>query len=240
MAGIIKQKKKLSDHVIEEIKRMIDMGELKEGDKLPNQNEFAAQLGISRSSLREALHTLTLIGVVEQRPGTGTVIRSGKPVLWAEHLSPPLVSDSKATIALVEARRYIEVGVAELAVQNATEDEIKRMGYLVRKMSSALKKNKIKEYLELDVAFHYHVATSCHNKYMLNMLITIRGLMEQFMQEASNILPGPLSRSIKFHSKIYEGMKERNTKKVVTNMENHIRDMEISLKEYYETSQSDE
>jgi GntR family transcriptional repressor for pyruvate dehydrogenase complex len=48
--------------VIEEINRMILSGEVKEGDKLPNQNDFAAQLGVSRPSLREALHTLTLIG----------------------------------------------------------------------------------------------------------------------------------------------------------------------------------
>ena len=59
MASI--KRKKLSDSVIEEIKRMLLSGELQEGDKLPNQNEFAAQLGVSRPSLREALNTLTLI-----------------------------------------------------------------------------------------------------------------------------------------------------------------------------------
>jgi GntR family transcriptional repressor for pyruvate dehydrogenase complex len=53
MAAI--KRKKLADSVIEEIKRMVDVGELKEGDKLPNQLEFAAQLGVSRPCLREAL-----------------------------------------------------------------------------------------------------------------------------------------------------------------------------------------
>lgn len=240
MATIIKKKKKLSDYIIEELKGMIDSGELKEGDKLPNQNEFAAQLGISRSSLREALHTLTLSGVVEQRPGMGTVIRSGKPLLWAEHLSPPLISDSKATLELVEARRYLEVGVARLAVQNATKGEIKQMGHQVRKMSSLLKENRFKEYLELDVAFHYHIASSSHNRYMLNMLVTIRGLMEQFMHEAYNILPDQLHRSMRFHSKIYEGMKEGNERKVIANMESHIRDIELNLKTYYKSSQNAE
>ena len=73
MAAIIR--KKLADSVLEEIRRMITDGELGEGDKLPNQNEFSTQLGVSRPSLREALHTLNLMGVIEQRPGLGTVRR---------------------------------------------------------------------------------------------------------------------------------------------------------------------
>jgi GntR family transcriptional repressor for pyruvate dehydrogenase complex len=92
------KRKKLADSVIEEIKRMVDVGELKEGDKLPNQLEFAAQLGVSRPSLREALHTLTLIGAIEQRPGLGTVIKSANSTLWAVQLCPPLVSDAQASI----------------------------------------------------------------------------------------------------------------------------------------------
>ena len=82
MAAI--KRKKLGDAVLEEIKRMITDGELAEGDKLPNQNEFSAQLGVSRPSLREALHTLNLMGVIEQRPGLGTVIKSANPALWME------------------------------------------------------------------------------------------------------------------------------------------------------------
>lgn len=92
------RRKKVADAVIEEIKRMIQSGELKEGDKLPNQNIFAAQLGVSRTSLREALNTLTRLGVTEQRPGYGTVLRSRVPAIFAEHMTPPLISDKQATI----------------------------------------------------------------------------------------------------------------------------------------------
>ena len=83
------KEKKLAESVIEEIKRMIVDGELKEGDKLPNQNEFAVQLGVSRPSLREALHTLALIGAIEQRPGLGTVLKQLDPKLWADQLALP-------------------------------------------------------------------------------------------------------------------------------------------------------
>ncbi|MFH1624915.1 MAG: GntR family transcriptional regulator [Pseudomonadota bacterium] len=66
-------KKKLSDSVLEEIGRMVDAGELKRGDKLPPQDQLAAQLGVSRPSLREALRAMEMIGAIEQRP---------KDILW--------------------------------------------------------------------------------------------------------------------------------------------------------------
>ena len=133
MASI--NKKKLADSVIEEIKRMIQNGELKKGDKVPNQNVFAAQLGVSRTSLREALSTLTRIGVFEQRPGFGTVLRSPIPALFTDHLAPPLISDRQASIELIEARRFIETGTAKLSVKNASSEQISEMGFLIKEMA---------------------------------------------------------------------------------------------------------
>jgi len=167
------KRKKLADAVIEEIQRMIDNGELKEGDKLPNQNEFAAQLGVSRPSLREALHTLTLIGAVEQRPGLGTVLRSRKQAMFAEHLSPPLVSDHETTIELVEARRHIESGIAELAVKNAGDEDIRELKHLVDAMAGALREERNNDYTELDLKFHFKLAESTRNRFMLHMFVTL-------------------------------------------------------------------
>jgi GntR family transcriptional repressor for pyruvate dehydrogenase complex len=229
------KRKKLADSVIEEIKRMVDVGELKEGDKLPNQLEFAAQLGVSRPSLREALHTLTLIGAIEQRPGLGTVIKSANSTLWAEQLSPHLVSDAQASLELVEARRFIEVGVVELAVNNATGKDIQKMGKLIDDMTKALKEERPKDYSELDMAFHHQIADASHNRFMLHMFVTIRGLMEQFIRETFTVIPGLLERSLKFHIGVYENIKERNSAKAVKNMKNHILDIEKALKNFYET-----
>ena len=238
MASI--EKKKLSDSVIEEIQRMIESGELKEGDKLPNQLEFAAQLGVSRASLREALHTLTRIGAVEQRPGLGTVIKSANPSLWADQISPPLVSDIHATFKLIEARRFIEAGVVELAVANAQKDDIQKLARLVEEMKIALKKDRVSEYSELDMTFHHQIANASHNRFMVHMFVTIRGLMEQFIREAFIVMPGLLERSLKFHVSVYEGIKEKNKRKAVTSMKNHIQDIEQAFRDYYNASEKDQ
>lgn len=235
MASI--EKKKLSDSVIDEIRRRIESGELREGDKLPNQIEFAHELGVSRASLREALHVLNLVGAIEQRPGVGTIIRSSSPALWTNQLMPPLLSDKEATFELIWARKFIEVSVVELAVENASEEEIERIGELVKKMDSALREDRTNEYSELDMHFHNLIADSSHNRYMVHMFLTIRGLMEQFIREAFIVMPGLLERSLEFHKGIYKSIKNRNAETAKKIMADHIIDIETSFRSHIEKNE---
>jgi GntR family transcriptional regulator, transcriptional repressor for pyruvate dehydrogenase complex len=230
------RKRKLGDYVIEEIKRRIASGELKEGDKLPNQNEYAAIIGVSRTALRDALQTLTMMGIIEQHPGTGTVIRSANLDLWNEQMTPPLVSDSEATLELITARRFIEAGTAELAVTNATTEDVRKMGELIKHMKTALKEGRVHDYTKLDVQFHHLIAVASHNRYMIHMFITIRKLMEQFILETFTVLPGLLERSLAFHIGIHSGFLKRDAKVVTKNLKDHIQDIKNALETYYQTS----
>lgn len=230
----IVKRPRLADSVIAEIKRMISSGELKEGDKLPNQFEFAAQLGVSRPSLREALHILTLIGVIEQRPGAGTIIKSTVPEVWAKHLSPPLISDEDSIIELIRARRYIEEGSAELAAQNASPENIIAIEKLIAQMKLALKNDRNKEYSELDMEFHYNIAIASNNRYILHMFVLIRSLMEQFI----TVLPGRMDRSIEFHIGVCENIKNKNASQAAKYMKTHILDIEKALISFYKKQRS--
>jgi GntR family transcriptional repressor for pyruvate dehydrogenase complex len=230
------KRKRLADAVIDEIRRMMMNGELKKGDKLPDQSRFAAQLGVSRPSLREALNTLMLLGAIEQRPGFGTVIRSLGPLMFTEHLSPPLVSDPQATLELVESRRFVEVDVVEMAVRNAEDKEIRRLRRIVADMTRALKAGRIEDYTDLDLALHYQIAEASHNRFMIHMFVNLRGLMEQFMRETFTLLPGLLHGSLKFHIRIYEGIRDGSVKKATSNMSRHIQDITHALEHYYETA----
>jgi GntR family transcriptional repressor for pyruvate dehydrogenase complex len=231
---------KLADSVIEEIKRSILSGELREGDKLPNQAEFANQLGVSRPSLREALHTLSLVGAIEQRPGFGTVIRSRIPILYAHQFSPPLLSDHHATLELIVFRRYIEVGMVELAVQNATKNEILKLESTVERMRKALNEGQTEAYVEMDVSFHISIAEAAHNRFILHQIVSIRGFLEQFMQESFGVLPGMFERSFKFHLAIFSAIKERNLRRARASMDKHIQDIQNGLERYYELTRAEQ
>lgn len=72
-------RQRLSDAVVEELIRLLERGEWKPGEKLPREAELASRLGVSRNTLREALYSLTLAGILEQRQGAGTFVRGGPP-----------------------------------------------------------------------------------------------------------------------------------------------------------------
>jgi GntR family transcriptional repressor for pyruvate dehydrogenase complex len=229
--GLIK-KKKLADEVIDAIKRMIQSGELKEGDRLPNQTEFAAQLGVSRTSLREAFNTLCVLGVLEQRQGFGTIVKSRFSALYADQLSAPFIADEKATLELLEARQFIEIGAARLAAKNATQDQIKEMRILIEEMAKAGKEGNTQKLSEQDIVFHFLIAQATGNRVMIHLLANIRGLMEKFMHEAFLVLHDE-KRYLKDHRALYQAIKNKDSKKASSLMRKHIMDVQEDLQQYY-------
>jgi GntR family transcriptional repressor for pyruvate dehydrogenase complex len=230
---MIDKKKKLADFVIEEIKQMLKKGELKEGQKLPNQNEFANQLGISRLSLREALHTLSLMGVISQKPGSGTVILSGDPDMWVENLSAPVLSYQKATLELTETRKHLEYIIGKCAVDHITDKDIELLNDDIARMKTALDNADLSGYFKADMSFHYHIVSATHNRYLLHMFLTIRGLMEEFMKETFTVLPELMERSFHYHLQILDSLKKKDGESSSCFLQKHIEDIEISLRNYY-------
>lgn len=231
MARIVK--KKLSDSVLDEIIRMFDSGELKEGDKLPNQNALAAQLGVSRASLRESLHTLAITGVLEQRPGFGTVVRGRLPKNFSDFLSLPLISDATETIELVEARRYIEVANVELAVEHATDEEVAELGRLFIAMADAVQTSDQVAYVLRDAEFHHLLAKATGNRFMVHLFLTIRRIMEQFITESFSALPGMLDRSLADHKRIYQAILRRDRSLAVKEMTRHMANIRKAMENFY-------
>lgn len=233
MRPITARKKKLADIVVDELKHMIIEGELKEGDKLPNQNELAAALGVSRPSLREALNTLTFMGVIEQTPGRGTILKSGNPELWNESLTAPLLSDHVATVELIEARKDLEAIVIRHAVDRITDGEIAEIRSIVKKMKTTLENGDIVAYQKLDLLFHNQLATASHNRYFIHIFSQIRNLMEEFIKEMFTLVPSQISSSFNFHSNILEAIAVHNKNKAVSQIRAHITDIEKAVRIYY-------
>ena len=231
MAKVIK--KKLSDSVLDEIRRMIIDGDIKEGDKLPNQNDFAAQLGVSRPSLREALQTLHRIGAIKQRPGLGTVLVSRAPILLPDDLDLPLMSDSQATIELIETRRLIESGMMELAVERATEKEVRQIGKVMDDMTAAADKGDINEYQEKDLIFHVLIAKATHNRFIIRLFQNIRQSLDQFLKEAFSAMPERIPLSLANHLSIYEALCAKDKNRALAAMTEHLLQVQDALEGYY-------
>src|SRR5256885_509325 len=120
------------------IQQMIETGELKPGDRLPAERELAGHFHVSRASLRAALHSIAGMGLLQFRHGSGTYITDGPPVLDEGPLSLLARLHGFTDDEMFEARRQLEVGVAALAAERATEDDLAQMQACIDGMASAL------------------------------------------------------------------------------------------------------
>ncbi len=232
MPKIIK-KLKMADFVIDEIKNMLLDGRLKEGDKLPNQIDFALQLGVSRLSLREALHTLQMKGVIVQSPKKGTTIISGNPNNWFNAVDTPLLSDVKATMELLKARSVIELAVADELNNNIDSNDINALSSLLDEMEIAFNEDDFKNYVKLDIDFHTILVKTSKNRYLINMYMTLYNQIVQFMSESFLVHPNRSNYSIEEHTEIVKNLKESKLEDAKKCIVDHIKLIEKQFIDYY-------
>lgn len=224
------EKKKLPEKVIDEIRHRLDSGQLKIGDKLPNQNELSNEFGVSRTSLREAMKILDLLGVIEQRPGYGTVIRKKIPELNAKSAQLPLMSDASATIELLEAREILECGAVRLAAQKATASQIQALHDLVDQMDHQLKNGDHAAFKTLDHSFHGLISAASGNRFLNDPAIALTRYMQQFIDENIELLPGLLKESQRYHRSVCESIAHHDPDRAENEMRRHIRAIEKSYR----------
>jgi len=114
----------VTDEAIEKIKGMITSGALRAGDRLPREADLAAELGLSRSSLREAVRALSLVNILDVRRGDGTYVTSLEPRLLLEALS--FIVDfhrDDTVLELLRVRRILEPAATAMAAERITDSE---------------------------------------------------------------------------------------------------------------------
>lgn len=211
--------------IVEEIKGKIIRGELREGDKLPSQDQFAQSLGVSRGTLREGLNQLLLMGIIEMRQGSGTYVRSVTPSSFMESLSPALMMNKSSAIELLDARLYIEGAVASLAARKATKEDIQGLRSLLEDMRKNLKEGNIKGFISHDLQFHLMIAESSKNRVLMKVVETIRDALYEFITEFFSIKPETVKNALEFHARIFTAIESRNHQEAKKQMESHIRSL---------------
>jgi GntR family transcriptional repressor for pyruvate dehydrogenase complex len=220
------RKVNLSDTIVEHVKSLIAAGRLKPGDKLPPEREFAAQLGVSRTALREALRSLSLMGLLSIRQGDGTFVSRLVPASFMKSLSPMLLMSGTDILELVEARKVIEVKTAALCALRATEEELESVSRLILKMAETL--TDLDSFNQLDLEFHLSIARGAHNSALVAALQAVRdGLYEQV--ENVQRLPGAAKRALDFHCRIERAARARDSEEAERAMGEHLEDVERAI-----------
>lgn len=176
---------KVYEQVIEQIKDMIKEGKLKKGDRLPSERSLVEQLQVSRTSIREALSALEVIGLVECRQGEGNYIKTTFEDNLLEPLSVMYMLEGGNPEEIWELRKIMEVEAAGLASKRINEDQLRVLSELL----SSFDINRDEAYnAEIDKQFHYKLAEYSGNVLIYNILRTVSVLVEDFIKDIRRII----------------------------------------------------
>jgi GntR family transcriptional regulator, transcriptional repressor for pyruvate dehydrogenase complex len=142
----------LSTQIAEQIREKILSGEWPPDAKIPTENELTSLLGVSRISIREAIKKLAALNLLEIRLGDGTYVRKIDTESHLSTIVPFLTYTKPGILEILEFRKMIETGVIPLAIDNATEEDIKELEESVERMEAI--KDDLDEYAKED--FHFH------------------------------------------------------------------------------------
>jgi GntR family transcriptional regulator, transcriptional repressor for pyruvate dehydrogenase complex len=217
----------VADQAIQKIKAMIISGELKPGARLPAEPTLAAQLGVSRSSLREAVRALALIQVLDVRHGDGTFVTSLEPGMLVESTGfiAELLGGGRE-VELFQVRRILEPAAAVLAVGRISDEAIGTLHRLVLQMEAA---TTVSELTQIDIEFHRTLTRAANNPFLSSLVDKLE--TETTRARQWNLITGEgVAEATKIeHRAIYEAVRVRDADLTRATVTTHIARGEIWL-----------
>ena len=193
----------LAQQAADSIIEMIRKEGLQPGDKLPTEPELAARLGIGRNTTREAVRILMSRNILTVRQGSGTYL-SDKKGVSDDPLGFSMMGDEqKLTQDLLEVRLILEPSIAELAAQNADEEDISKLQEILEEMEQTIRDKG--DFHDADARFHVCLAQCTHNLVMVNLIPVITHGVRNFAESA----PAEYELTLLTHRRIFEAVRSR-------------------------------
>ncbi len=168
----------ISETIVHQVKQLILKGQLLPGQKLPSERELAGQLGVGRSSVREATSALLALGIAEIKAGEGVFIRRDFPQSTLESFEWSSLMLNGHVNDFLETRLAVEVATAGLAAQRATPADRRLLKDLIAWMTLDI---PLDEFVGYDIQFHLSLAQAAQNIVMYGVITGIQQLMRGSM-----------------------------------------------------------
>lgn len=232
------QKTSVSQQVVDYVLGCIDRGELKQGDCLPGEREFAESLGISRVPLREGISALAAMGIVEKRHGEGNFIAEFSSDVLGRILHTYTMLDHTLANDLFEARSLIEGAAARLAARNATEQDIASLRQLIAQMEADVPayvkgERTLTQMLKQDDLFHLQCAAASHNEFYIQFvnIMHIIGTDMGLYENTYGRTPEKYYTSLDFHKRLVNAIEVGNEQLAQDIMAHHIESIRSNTEE---------
>jgi GntR family transcriptional repressor for pyruvate dehydrogenase complex len=203
-----RNRRSVTDDAITSIRHMILTGDLAPGDRLPPEADLAANLGLSRTSLREAVRALTLLGVIDTRQGDGSYITGLGPELLLGALGLAVDLQREDTMPdLVAVRRILEPAATALAATRVTAAELEVIRSYLR---PDLGSDRAPEQVELDWEFHHAIARASGNPLLSVLLDGLAAPTVRMRVWRGLSVPGIFERTLDEHRAIADALEARD------------------------------
>lgn len=197
---------------------------LRPGDRLPSEAELAAELGVSRLSLREATRSLQTLGVIEAQPGNGLFVAafSFRPLI--EQLPYGLADSTRAIDEILTAREAMEVGLMPAVARTEDHEALERCAELAREMIATEERGE--DFLDLDAEFHRTLYRGLRNPLVENLIELFWQLFGELFHRAGTVLPGGPSQDRGLaHLRVVEALQARDADLAIRRMREHFEDL---------------
>jgi DNA-binding FadR family transcriptional regulator len=200
--------------IAHQIREQIENGNLKVGSRLPSERDLAEVFQSSRATVREALRSLEIIGIIESTVGRGTFIKTvnfaGMDGLFAE------ISKQTSPSEVFEARFAIEPSLASLAALRASHEDLMNIKNCLDQLIIAAEQVDIQQFEKLDGQFHYEIALASKNTFLLHVVNIINNVRSERLWgtlKERSLNPGRMKNYNTEHNNIYLALNERDTRK---------------------------
>ncbi len=212
------------DYVIEQIQGAILRGVYRPGDKLPPEGELARQLGVSRTTIREALSALELLGIVEILHGEGTYVRKAVSLPKEDPEFLANLAEGGTFLEALEVRRALDELTVRRVVERATDEEIAQLGELVRQMEDAVSQREYERYLDTNMRFHLLLAEIARNPILLRLTHYMVRVMELLQEERLDYYVQDHRRAeetLRAHQRLFSALERRDLAETIAAMRAH-------------------
>lgn len=220
----------LSDRVAESITEAIVSGRLTPGQRLQPERELADQFGVSRTVIREAVRSLAAQGLVEARAGRGLQVATVGTDAISRSMRLYVRGNSSIDYRSVhEVRSSLEIQIAGIAAERATDDDLARLAELNQELAQ-LRIDAVARAAQLDVEFHRMIARATHNELFVVMLDSIGDILLEIRESAFST-PGMIEYATTAHQRILDRLTEHDPAAARAAMREHLERSDTAWKD---------
>jgi GntR family transcriptional regulator, transcriptional repressor for pyruvate dehydrogenase complex len=207
----------LYEEVVDRLREFIDVHQLKPGDKLVPERELAEQLGVSRTSVRQALTALRVLGMIDVRPGDGVYVTSTEDIVPSLALE---VVESEADHPMIwEVREAVETQAARLAARRRSQEELDRMAAALEAMAESVAAGG--EGVLGDRHFHQAILEASHNPMLQSLFAQLADAIDKTSQGSLG-LKGQPPISLEAHKAVLQAISAGDPQEAGERMRAHI------------------